>query len=208
MTMTAPAPTGRRKDPSRRPVLTFVREFVANPTRVGAVLPSSKRLSRAMLDGLDIAGAKVIVEFGPGTGVVTDQLAPLLKPGCTYFAIERSEDMARVWQARHPNLKIHVDTAANVAELCRRNGVDQVDIVLSGLPWSSLPDEVVGSILNAMGKVLRPGGVFVTFCYYTGTWLPGSKRFFRRLPALFSRVEKGRHVMRNVPPAFVLRCTK
>lgn len=208
MPTTAHARPGSRHHAARRPVLTFVREFVTDPTNVGAVLPSSKRLSKAMLEGLDIAGAKAIVEFGPGTGVVTDQLVPLLRPGCTYFAIERSEDMARVWRAKHPDLKLYVDTAANVGELCRQNGLEKVDIVLSGLPWSSLPDPVQIGILEAMSKALRPGGVFVTFCYHTGTLLPGSRRFFRRLPAYFSNITKGRHVMRNVPPAFVLRCTK
>ncbi len=208
MPTTAPSRPQAMKPGGHRPVLTFVREFVANPTRVGAVLPSSKRLSKAMLDGLDIAGAKAIVEYGPGTGVVTDQLGPLLKPGCTYFAIERSEEMARVWRAKHPGLKLFVDSAENAVELCRQNGVREVDIVLSGLPWSSLPVSVQTGILEATAKVLRPGGVFVTFCYHTGTLLPGSRRFFRRLPNYFSRVTKGKHVMRNVPPAFVLKCTK
>ena len=208
MPTTAPARPGRREPIKRRPVLTFVREFVANPTTVGAVLPSSKRLSKAMLHGLDIAGAKAIIEFGPGTGVVTDQLAPLLRPGCTYFAIERNEEMAKVVRAKHPDLKIIVDTAANSPELCRQNGVDKVDIILSGLPWSSLPDKVQMDILKAAAEVLRPGGCLVTFCYYTGIWLPGSRRFFRRLPEYFSHMTKTRQVMRNVPPAFVLKCTK
>jgi phospholipid N-methyltransferase len=206
--MTAPHRPGYRKPGGHRPVLTFVREFVANPSHVGAVLPSSRRLSKAMVDCLDVAGANAIVEFGPGTGVVTDQLVPRLRRGCTYFAIERSEDMAKVWRAKHPDLTLYVDTAANVGALCRQNGVDGVDIVLSGLPWSSLPDGVQIDILEAMSKVLRPGGVFVTFCYHTGTLLPGSRRFFKRLPQFFSRVSRGQHVIRNVPPAFVLKCTK
>lgn len=205
---TAEARTSKRKPAEHHPVLTFVKEFVANPTRVGAVLPSSKRLSKAMLHGLDIAGAKAIVEYGPGTGVVTDQLAPLLPPGCTYFAIERSEEMARVVRAKHPTLDIRVESAENVEALCRSVGVDKADIILSGLPWSSLPEAVQTNILEATARILRPGGVFVTFCYYSGTVLPGSRRFFRRLPKYFSRLDKGKPVLRNVPPAFVLRCTK
>jgi phosphatidylethanolamine/phosphatidyl-N-methylethanolamine N-methyltransferase len=205
---TAQARSPQPKPAEHRPVLTFVKEFVANPTRVGAVLPSSKRLSKAMLHGLDIAGAKAIVEYGPGTGVVTDQLAPLLRPGCTYFAIERSEEMAKIVRARHPDLDIHVDSAENVEALCRQHGVDKVDLILSGLPWSSLPESVQTGILEATARVLRPGGMFVTFCYHSGTVLPGSRRFFKRLPNYFSRVTRGKHVFRNVPPAFVLQCTK
>lgn len=116
--------------------------------------------------------------------------------------------MAKVWREKHPDMKIYVDTAANVPALCRQNGVDKVDIVLSGLPWASLPETVQTEILDATMQVLRPGGVLMTFCYYTGTVLPGSRRFFRRLPDYFSHVARSRHVMRNFPPAFVLRCTR
>jgi phospholipid N-methyltransferase len=198
--------SGRRR--SRHPVLTFMREFVASPTRMGAIFPSSRDLARAMLSGLDIAGARAIVEYGPGTGVVTDLVVPMLPPGCTYLAIERSEEMAAIVRAKHPGLPVYVDTAANVVELCRRSGVSQVDIVLCGLPWASLPEAMQTEILDATMRVLRPGGVLATFCYYTATMLPGSRRFFRRLPGRFSRCSRSRPVMRNLPPAFVLRCTR
>jgi phospholipid N-methyltransferase len=38
--------------------------------------------------------------------------------------------------------------------------------------------------------------------------MPAVRRFRRMLPDYFSRVTRSRHVWRNLPPAFVIRCEK
>ena len=54
----------------------FLRQFVQSPRTVGAVLPSSPALARAMLAPIDFASARTIVEFGPGTGAFTREIVP------------------------------------------------------------------------------------------------------------------------------------
>ncbi len=55
-------------------------------------------------------------------------------------------------------------------------------------------------------RVLRPGGVFVTFAYLQGLMLPAAGMLRRRLKSEFSRVETTKIVWRNVPPAFAYVC--
>lgn len=197
-----------RASHSLRQRVRFLAEFVTAPFTIGAVAPSSSRLARRMLDGVDLSAAKAVVEFGPGTGVFTDHILPRLPKGCRFFAIELNDAMVRLWSDRHPGVRIYQDSVKNVDRLCEREGIDQVDYVFSGLPWASFDAELQDATLEATHRVLRPGGRLITFGYRVGTILPKGRRFYRRLPQVFSKVERSPYVWRNIPPAFVVRCTK
>ena len=59
----------------------FFRQFLRSPRSIGAVLPSSPALARVMLAPIDFSTAQAIVEFGPGTGALTREIAARLAPG-------------------------------------------------------------------------------------------------------------------------------
>lgn len=220
MATAQPAPTPSSMNPSAtvrpdrsHPYLSFLRAFVRAPFVVAAVAPSSPALSREMVRGLDLRSARAVVEFGPGTGAFTDALVPLLGPATTYFAIDISPVMGRMWRERHPGLTLVEGSVGDVARICRDmgvgpvNGVGQVDCIISGLPWASFPDELQIQTLRGVREVLRPGGVMVTFGYHIGTWLPLGKRFYKRLPEYFTSITRTGYQWTNIPPAFVVRCT-
>jgi phospholipid N-methyltransferase len=186
----------------------FFREFLHHPTKVGAVAPTSERLCRKMIEGVDFKSCKAIVEYGPGTGVLTDAIVPNLAPGTKFFAVELSPRLAGIWRQRNPTLTLYQESAANIAELCRREGVDQIDVIFSGLPWASFPEPLQRQILDATLPMLKPGGKLITFAYQIGLFTPASKRFHRMLPEYFSSFDKSEIVWRNIPPGFALRCTK
>jgi phosphatidylethanolamine/phosphatidyl-N-methylethanolamine N-methyltransferase len=192
----------------RRHGYRFIREFVTQPFVIGAVAPSSSYLAMKMVEGVDLSSASAVVEFGPGTGAFTDVILPRLPGACKYFAIELNPAMARIWESRHPGAKLHLDSVAHVDRLCEREGIKEVDVIFSGLPWASFDDSLQEEILDATMKVLRPGGQLITFGYRVGTLLPKGRRFYRRLPEYFSSVRRSEYVWRNLPPAFVVRCTK
>lgn len=194
--------------PARKHGMRFLREFISNPFVIGAIAPSSKGLARKMVEGVDFANAKAIVEFGPGTGAFTDKILRRLSPACRYFAIELNPTMADLWRSRHPGRTLHQDSVKNVDRLCQKEGIEQVDVIFSGLPWASFADSLQIETLEASLRVLRPGGQLITFGYRVGTMLPKGRRFYKRLPTYFSKVERSEYVWRNLPPAFVVRCTK
>ena len=53
---------------------TFLRRFLGDPKRTGAVAPSGPFLAREMARAVDPAAPGLIVELGPGTGPVTKAL--------------------------------------------------------------------------------------------------------------------------------------
>src|SRR5262245_40505573 len=186
----------------------FFREFLTKPIRTGAVAPSSPRLCKRMVGMVDLKAARVVVEYGPGTGVCTDAILPALPRGCRFFAVELNPSFAQIWRNRHPDQRLHVGSASNIAAICRAEGVERIDAVFSGLPWASFPEKLQREILGATVPMLRPEGSLVTFAYQVGRLTPAGRRFARLLPEYFSKVEKSEVIWRNLPPAFVIRCTR
>lgn len=210
MTSLAPSrpPTNTALAPRRKHGYRFLREFITQPFVIGAVAPSSAGLARKMIEGVDFASTKAVVEFGPGTGSFSDFFLPRLSESCRFFAIELNPTMADLWRDRHPGHSLHQDSVKNVDVLCEKEGIEQVDVIFSGLPWASFDDDLQIATLEASLRVLRPGGQLITFGYRVGTLLPKGRRFYKRLPRYFSKVERSEWVWRNIPPAFVVRCTK
>lgn len=188
--------------------LTFLRNFFRQPGTVGAIAPSGKVLARLMVESVDWNAAKVVLEYGPGTGVFTEQIAKSRRPATRVIAIEQSPELAKLTQTRVPGIEVVQDSVANVEAICQQRGVERVDAVLCGLPWASFPESLQQSCFDAMLRVLAPGGVFATFAYWQGLLLPAGQRFRRRLFATFDTVQYSPTAFRNLPPAFVYRCRK
>lgn len=198
--------------------LAFLREFVKAPHVMAAVAPSSRRLARRMIQGLDFASHQVVVEYGPGTGTFTRAVLEALPHGWLateggdgrFIAVEFNRAMAASLHRDFPAVTIKHDDAANIAAICAGEGLPPqgVDVVISGLGWPSFNDATRTRILEATADVLRPGGEFRTFGYHVGLLMRGAWHFRREVRRLFSDVQISRVVWRNAPPAFVYRCVK
>src|ERR1700685_3775631 len=84
----------------------FLREWIVNPQRTGAVAPSSPQLTAAMARWLPRDPESYVLELGPGTGAVTDAL---LKRGLRedrLIAIEHNASLAKHLRKRFP--KAHI----------------------------------------------------------------------------------------------------
>lgn len=186
----------------------FVKSFLRKPSAVGAIAPSSHQLALMMVDWFDWDAARNVIEYGPGTGVFTQQIVAELHPEAKFFAIERDPELAAIVKQRLPDVTLVEDSVANVVAHCKALEMEQVDAIVCGLPWASFPDALQRECLDAMMQVLRPGGQFATFAYWQGLLLPAGQRFRGRLSEYFSTVESSPTVWRNLPPAFVYRCQR
>lgn len=173
--------------------LLFFRQLLSRPKQVSAIAPSSRWLSRAMAQGLSPATGRV-VEFGPGTGVLTRGiLAAGVKPqNLTLF--EMSSDFVTHLRMAFPGVTVHNAGAQSAATHCRPG----VDAVVSGLPLLSMPLEIRESIVRAAFDVLSPTGIYVQFTY--GPRPPISDD---QIAALGLTVQQTAHVWLNLPPARV-----
>lgn len=185
----------------------FFFTFIFKPTSVGAIAPSSERLAEEMVADLPWEEIKVVVEYGPGTGAFSRFVVERLPEGATYFAVERSPAMIKAFRKRYPHLRVYGDSVENIQTICETEGVDQIDLVISGLPWANFPTELQKKLMDATVGVMRPGSYFVTFTYVHSRWVfSGMKRLQSLLTSYFPQVELSEIVWANLPPARVFRC--
>lgn len=186
----------------------FLPQFLAHPGVVGAVSPSSQRLARQMVEWIDWGEVAAVVEYGPGTGVFTERILSEIKPGTHFFGIEINPIFFATVQQRFTGVRFYNDSVENVETLCEQEGVERVDAIVCGIPWATFSEDVQAKWMDAMMRVLRPGGQFVTFAYLPGFALAAGRRFKNKLHELFTSVEYSATVWMNLPPAFVYRCRK
>lgn len=179
-----------------------------NKCQVGAVAPSSPALAQMMVEWFDWDSIKSVVEYGPGTGVFTEQIEACRKKDSKFFAIEMDPELAEITRRRCPDVPVHIDSVANVAALCADAKIESVDAILSGLPWAAFPESLQDECLEAMFSVLKPGGKFATFAYWQGLMMPAGQRFRKKLKEHFSEVHLSKTAWSNLPPAFVYRCVR
>ncbi|MFI0463083.1 class I SAM-dependent methyltransferase [Saccharopolyspora sp. 5N102] len=187
---------------------TFIERAVRKPNLVGAVAPSSLNLAREMAAVVPTSGNPVVVELGPGTGALSGAIAERLPAGGRQVAIELDAGMVEYLGAEMPWLEVIQGDAARLGELLADAGIDKVDAVVSGLPWSIFPAKLQHDILGQVGAVLAPGGAFTTFAYVHALGMAGAQQFRRRLDLSFDEVLTSRTVWRNVPPARIYVCRR
>jgi len=186
----------------------FLREFLRNPTRIGAIAPSSRVLAREIVRLANVAESQVIVEYGAGTGAFTEEILRCKKPEASFLAIESNPALVQVLRERFPNLVILEHSVEETPRLLRQFQFAHADSIVSGLPWSGFSEELQDRLLKATLEALRPGGVFATFAYLTGLMLPSGIAFRRKIKSLFRRVAISPAVWRNLPPAIVYQCIR
>jgi phospholipid N-methyltransferase len=179
--------------------LRFLKQWVRNPRELGSITPSSRFLTREVVDQIDFSRARYIAELGPGTGVFTQAILERLAPDGHLLAVDTN--VGFVEHLRHefrdPRLKVLEASAERIDALVQEAGWPGVDAIVSGIPYSLLPKPVARGILQATRRALGDEGLFVGYQY--------SKMLRPQLLDVFGNV-RYRPVLLNIPPAFVYTC--
>ncbi len=176
-----------------RSAAIFFRGFLEHPGMVASVVPSSKSTIEAMLAPLDWSRCRLFVEYGPGVGTFTLPILDRLPADATLLAIDTNARFVDYLRETidDPRLKVVLGSAEDVESFVRAAGHTHADYVISGLPFSSLPDDVAERIVAATYAVTRDGGAFMTYQFR-----PTARDLTQ---AHFERVETGLALW-NVPP--------
>ena len=188
--------------------LLFFKRFLNNPREVGALCPSTRHLAAAMVRGLELDEGDVVLEYGVGTGAFTPTIAAVVGkvPGARYLGIEREPGFCEVLRERFPGLSFANAQVEAVEQLLGEHRLSPPRAILSGLPLILLPS--MADIVETAERVLVPGGEFRTFSYLQSYPTPQAARLRRLMKQTFGSFSMSRLVLRNFPPAFVLRGVK
>lgn len=185
---------------TRSSPLAFFRGFLREPRQVGSVVPSSRYLERRVIEAADISRARNVVELGPGTGGMTRAILSHLPPESRLLAIEVSPHFVElVDRIDDPRLITHNGSADQLVEILNDRGLGSPDVVISGIPFSTLPRSTASRIARAIHVSLSAGGRFVA--YQLSGRVAGYMNPIMGSPELSI-------VFRNIPPMRVFRWQK
>ncbi len=176
----------------------FINQSLKSFSQVGSVWPSSGRLARRMVKGIE---GPVVLELGPGTGIFTKEILKELPPQGKLICIENNEAFARHLrrEIKDKRFKLYIGDALMLKKFLASSGVAEVDCVISGLPLGNFKKEAKQKILKEIAACLSAQGLFVQFEYLMAA-IKDIKKVFPSVSISFE--------LFNIPPAFVMRCQK
>jgi phosphatidylethanolamine/phosphatidyl-N-methylethanolamine N-methyltransferase len=175
----------------------FLREWLVNPQRTGAVTPSSPKLAAAMARWLPSDPESFVLELGPGTGAVTQALIEHGLREDRLVAIENNPKLACLLRKRFPDAHIITGDAWHLDVLLRQHDepIESVGAVISSLPLLNFPPAEADTLAEKIRAILEHGGKWVQYSYHLGNGHHKSATHFQRLASKI--------VWLNLPPARV-----
>jgi phospholipid N-methyltransferase len=152
-------------DPNRDHRFAFLRGFLKRPKEVGSIIPSSRFMEKRIVRTADLSKVDCVVELGPGTGGTTRALLRQMKLDAKLLAIELNPDFAELIETNvdDARLIVHHGSAAAIPEALDRYDLGNPEVILSGIPFSTMSQEMALSILRSVHDSLAPGGRFVAY---------------------------------------------
>lgn len=210
-----PAPSeGPRGIPPGRPGIQlgyrlFFKESLRSLRLTASVFPSSGKLASALARPIDFERARIIVELGPGTGVITREILKRLHPDAKLFAIDLIPAFIHHLRAtcHDPRLIPVRGSATDLQDLLAAHDVRCVDAVVSSLPLTAMDEETRTNVMLAIGKCLTADGSMTQCQWELARLRPSAFREERFLREFFGDVSV-RRVLLNLPPTLVFTCRK
>jgi phospholipid N-methyltransferase len=174
----------------------FFRESLMNIKSVGTVTQSSRFLCLGMLKHVDFKKAKLIAELGAGDGVITRYILEKMPADCKLLCFEiNPKFLVQLKAIKDDRLIVIEDSAEHLGNYIKSNGFEQVDYVVSALPFTLMSEELTYKIVRSCKSNLKLGGNFVQI-HYSLSQRKVYRDIFGNLSINF--------VALNIPPAFVM----
>ncbi len=192
----------------------FLGRFIAQPHSVGAVAPSSKKLAVGLCKYIRAhSGDQVrhILEVGPGTGAVTNEIVARLQPHDQLDIVELDDQMATALEkkyAQHPQVRV---VSGSITDW---HPAYKYERVVVGIPFNALPFSLVQHIWDHITHLIAERGILSYFAYIGLPYLkkaflpPAEKKDFKNIQRYLkdSYRKKGigkKIIWSNVPPALI-----
>lgn len=146
--------------------LLFFKRVLANPLRVGYVVPSSPFLTRQTAKRIDFSQPRVVVELGPGEGCHSRQIVKRMSADSRLILVELDEEFVMHLRKHFANdsrvTVLHTD-AQHLPETLRELGHNHCDYIVSGLPFLVIEEETRNKILQNIADAMHEKSRFITY---------------------------------------------
>lgn len=150
--------------------LTFIREVRRTFHTTGAVLPSGQQLVNATLKPFLRRGRPArVLEVGPGTGALTQEIVKHLREGDVLDIVELNDRFVECLRHRFATEPAFQRSAGKSAvhhvPFQQFAASEPYDFILCGLPFNNFPKGLVKDIFHRFDEVLAADGVLSFFEY-------------------------------------------
>jgi phospholipid N-methyltransferase len=190
----------RKLRKSRSSKILFAQNFFKAPLMLGSVVPSSRFLVDDVLSKIDWKKARVIVEFGPGVGTITQEILKRMRSDAKLIVFELNQEFVDFLSEEISDPRLHVAHASadKVREVLKSLRLEHADFIISGIPYSTLTVSMRQEVIGESRRALGADGVFLMY-QFTNVALPYLKSNFRSV--------KHRFQFWNILPARIYHCT-
>ena len=152
-------------DPRQDHRFAFFRGFLTRPKEVGSIIPSSRFMERRIVKTAELARARLAIELGPGTGGTTRALLRNMAPDARLLVIEINPHFCKLLRETiaDDRLIVHEGSATEIPQILAEHGLEAPDVILSGIPFSTMERELGTAILRSVRDSLAPNGRFVAY---------------------------------------------
>jgi len=181
-------------------LLAFFVAFLRHPFQVGSIIPSSQFLMRRVVDVAGIGSAATIVELGPGNGGLTRAILRAAPAHARVLSIELDPRLHElVCDIDDERLIAHLGDAHRLKDTLSQYGLGAPEMIVSGIPFSTMSMLSGSQLLSKISSVLSPGGRFVAY------------QLSKRVAILARPFMEAEHMeveLFNIPPMRVYRWEK
>ena len=171
----------------------FLKALIARPKTVGAVIPSSPALARAMARQIDPKAGPVL-EIGPGTGVISEAILERGVAPSQLTLVEYDDELARYLAERFAHVQVIQGDAFDLDHTLRGQDGLPFGAIISSLPLLNHPMPRRLAYMESLTRRLAPGAPLIQFSY--GAHAPV-------VPPPGFAVIRVAQVWANIPPAKV-----
>jgi phospholipid N-methyltransferase len=174
----------------------FALNFFKSPAMLGSLIPSSRFLVNDVLNQVDWNR----VEYGPGVGTITQEILKRMRPDAVLLALELNQEFVNFLREEIVDPRFHAvhASASDVRKVLAKLDLPCADYIISGIPYSTMPDAVRRQVMQESRQVLHPEGALLVY-QFTNTVLP-------YLKSSFGSVRQGFQFL-NILPARIFYCT-
>lgn len=187
--------------------LFYFKNFLRDKN-IGSITPTSQIGVKTVCQNIDFSTAKVIVEFGPGGGVFTKYLLSKLAPDAKLIAFELNPTFIDYLseEIQDKRFVLFEESAELIKERLDKEGISNVDAVVSGIPFSFFDIPLKEKIIKNTLDTLRPNGRIVLYQFF-----PPPRKKEERMSSVLKNIvgnDTLRIEPRNIPPLVIYEAVK
>ncbi len=170
-------------------------QYTKHFATTGAISETSREVEIEICNRLD-ANGKIFVEFGMGLGNITQEILERMPKDAKLYSFEVKKEFCEKVREKITDERLIIinDGAENI----KKHIKEEVDNMVSSMPFTFFSKEKTDQILNASKEVLKNGGHFSQILY--------SKIHYKKFSAAWDACEMIK--TSNFPAGYIYHCSK